>query len=86
MKVMPIDPNNTTPEILASHVVEFVANEKPDVMICMFGKVMDGTIVPAISYSTTNLERLLYLKYCLEVEIRRKTEVSLRQCLEGNSR
>lgn len=83
MKVMPIDPNNTTPEVLASYIVEFVASQKPDAMICLFGKTVNGVLVPNISHSTVSLEQLLYLKHCLEVHIRIKTEAALQQCLLG---
>lgn len=83
MKVQPLDPNQAPPEVLASHLVEFVAEQKPDIMLAIVGKrdPQTNSIIASVSHSSMGLEQLLYLHHCLDVHIRMRTTSALEQML-----
>jgi len=84
MKIQPLDPKLTTPEVLAQHAVEFVGTENPDSMLCYFGKRdANGVIIPSVSHTSMSIEELLYARHVLDVHIRLKSEQPLQQVLGG---
>lgn len=85
MRLESIDPNKSTPELLAHQVVEFVAKEKPDYMIAILGKQDGEFLVPSVAHTKMTLEQLVYFRQCLDVHIRKRSEATLAQWMESQS-
>ena len=83
MKLESIDPNKSTPELLAHQVVEFVAKEKPDYLIAIVGKQDGECLIPSVAHTKMNIEQLLYFRQCLDVHIRGRSDETLALWMKG---
>ena len=83
MKVQSLDPNSSTPELLANQLVEYVANEKVTHLITIVGKQQGEHLLPQVAHTNMSLEQLLYLRNCLDVHIRARSDETLARWLSG---